>query len=53
MPGHRFYELDWISAIDIDNKEDFLMAKVCLEFRNKYKIQKIILKVKKNLSSQI
>ena len=23
MPGHRFYELDWISAIDIDNKEDF------------------------------
>ena len=40
MPGHRFYELDWISAIDIDNKEDFLMAKVCLEFRNKYKNSK-------------
>ena len=26
------------------------MAKVCLEFRNKYKNSKIILKVKKNLS---
>ena len=23
MPGHRFYELDWISAIDIDNKKIF------------------------------
>ena len=34
MPGHRFHQLDWISAMDIDNEADFLMAKACLELNN-------------------
>lgn len=34
MPGHRFEAIDWISAMDIDDKDDLLMAKMCLELRN-------------------
>ena len=34
MKGHRFQEIDWISALDIDDKEDFKMAKICLNLRN-------------------
>ncbi len=37
MPGHRFHKLDWISAIDIDDENDFLMAKACLELKNSKK----------------
>ncbi len=34
MPGYRFQEMNWISALDIDDNEDFLMAKACLDLRN-------------------
>ena len=34
MPGYRFQEMNWISAIDIDDNDDFLMAKACLNLRN-------------------
>ena len=45
MPGYRFKEISWISAIDIDDKEDFLMAKICLNLRNSKKgIKKTFLK---------
>ena len=37
MPGHRFHQLDWISAMDIDDEDDFLMAKACLELKNSQK----------------
>ena len=30
MPGYQFQEMNWISALDIDDKNDFLMAEVCL-----------------------
>ena len=34
MPGYRLKEMNWISALDIDDKDDFLMAKICLNLRN-------------------
>jgi hypothetical protein len=34
MKGHRYQEINWISAIDIDDKDDFKMAKMCLNLRN-------------------
>ena len=34
MPGYRFQEMNWISALDIDDNNDFLMAKACLNVRN-------------------
>ena len=34
MPGYRLKEINWISALDIDDKDDFLMAKICLSLRN-------------------
>ena len=34
MKGHRYQEINWISALDIDDKEDFKMAKICLNLRN-------------------
>tara|TARA_Y100001935_G_scaffold254159_1_gene262306 strand:+ start:832 stop:1542 length:711 start_codon:yes stop_codon:yes gene_type:complete len=34
MPGYRLKEINWISALDIDDKDDFLMAKICLRIRN-------------------
>ena len=37
MPGYRFQEMNWISALDIDDNEDFLMAKACLNLRNSKK----------------
>jgi len=40
MPGYRFNEIDWISAIDIDDKQDFEMAKICLKLRHKIKKSK-------------
>lgn len=29
MTNHRFEPLHWISAMDIDNEDDFLMAEIC------------------------
>jgi N-acylneuraminate cytidylyltransferase len=37
MKGHRFQEINWISAIDIDDKEDLIMTKICLNLRNSKK----------------
>jgi len=34
MKGHRYQEINWISALDIDDKDDFKMAKMCLNLRN-------------------
>ncbi len=34
MRGHRFQELNWISALDIDVREDLEMANVCLKLRD-------------------
>jgi CMP-N-acetylneuraminic acid synthetase len=34
MKGHRFEPMHWISAMDIDDEADFVMAKMCLELRN-------------------
>ena len=34
LSGHRFYPMDWISALDIDDEDDLLMAKACLAIRN-------------------
>lgn len=34
MPGHRYQEISWISALDIDDKDDFLMAETCLRLKN-------------------
>jgi N-acylneuraminate cytidylyltransferase len=34
MPGHRFEPINWVSAVDIDDEEDLLMAKMCLGLRN-------------------
>ena len=35
MPGLRFEPLNWISAIDIDNEQDFEMAEICFQLKNK------------------
>ncbi len=37
MPGHRFKPIDWISALDVDDESDLLMAKACLVLRNNEK----------------
>ncbi|HET7775513.1 MAG TPA: acylneuraminate cytidylyltransferase family protein [Azospira sp.] len=34
VPGHVFHELSWVSAMDIDDREDFLMAKASFLVRN-------------------
>ena len=34
MKGHRYQEVNWISALDIDDKEDLMMAKISLNLRN-------------------
>ena len=33
VPGHVFHELNWISAMDIDDGEDMAMAKACFLVR--------------------
>lgn len=33
MAGHRFEPMSWISAVDIDDKEDLEMARMCLALR--------------------
>jgi CMP-N-acetylneuraminic acid synthetase len=33
-PNHIFYPLSWISAMDIDDKDDLEMAKTCFQTRN-------------------
>ena len=35
IPGHVFHALSWISAMDIDDAEDFEMAKACFLIRGK------------------
>lgn len=35
VPGHVFHSLSWISAMDIDDAEDFEMAKACFLIRGK------------------
>lgn len=41
MRGHRFQEINWISGLDIDDKDDLTMAKICFDLRNvKYKNKK-------------
>jgi CMP-N-acetylneuraminic acid synthetase len=37
MEGHRFEPMHWLSAVDIDDEDDLLMAKVCLGLRNSHK----------------
>lgn len=37
MEGHRFEPLHWLSAIDIDDEDDLLMAKACLELQRSNK----------------
>lgn len=32
-PGHVLHELNWISAMDIDDQADLCMAKACIELR--------------------
>ena len=32
-PNHILYPLSWISALDIDDEEDFQMAKICFSFK--------------------
>ena len=34
MKGHRFEPMHWISAVDIDDEDDLLMAKMCLKLQN-------------------
>lgn len=34
VPGHVFHELSWVSAMDIDDREDLLMAKAAFLVRN-------------------
>jgi len=33
IPGYNFKTLDWTSSVDIDNEDDFLMAKIILDFK--------------------
>ena len=33
MEGHRFEPLHWVSAVDIDDEDDLLMARMCLGLR--------------------
>ncbi len=35
MKNTRYEPLDWISAVDIDEYKDFMMAEICYELRNK------------------
>lgn len=35
VPSHTFHSLSWISAMDIDDAEDFEMAKACFLIRGK------------------
>lgn len=37
MEGHRFEPIPWISAVDIDDEDDLLMAKTCLVLRTSEK----------------
>jgi CMP-N-acetylneuraminic acid synthetase len=37
MEGHCFEPIDWLSAVDIDDQDDLLMAKICLGMRNSNK----------------
>lgn len=34
MPDHRFEPMHWISAVDIDDNDDLLMAKMCLKLQS-------------------
>lgn len=36
MEGHSFEPIHWLSAVDIDDEDDLLMAKVCLGLRNSH-----------------
>ncbi len=36
MPNHIMHQLNWISALDIDDKSDFEMAKTCFNLRKEY-----------------
>lgn len=36
MEGHCFEPMSWISALDIDDEDDLLMARLCLRLRNTY-----------------
>ena len=33
QPGHIFHPMDWVSAVDIDDEHDLLMARACLALR--------------------
>jgi len=33
-PKHKFFPLNWMSALDIDDEEDLNMAKVCYQIKN-------------------
>ncbi len=34
MENHRFEPMDWVSAVDIDDEDDLIMARMCLQLRN-------------------
>ena len=35
MPGTRYETINWISAVDIDEYDDFKMAELCFNLKNK------------------
>ena len=37
MEDTRYYPLPWLSSVDIDEYEDFLMAELCFELQKKHK----------------
>ena len=40
MKGHRYQEINWVSALDIDDREDLIMAQVCSNLRNSKRLLK-------------